>query len=246
MTKILWRLDGMSQEPNHAGWQQGLSLHLLFQPLTTIIARRDGLTRHYLSLEGCPHCRPDGCERMCHCMLFAQLVSTTLPGVTLTHVARLVPRATETRRAVALPRKDARLLDTDFLAQWPEGRLVTTWSRLQAQARPVHVGALLAVSTEGPSPRQALRAHGWQIDHLAALTHRAAFKAPVPGPVRAGRRADEALLHAFRTPWAVSSSEATDVDATALVALGSGEERGRSQLEPEPASMCDAQFEEAR
>lgn len=200
MTYFLWRLDGAAAELHHEGWQQGLTLHLLFQSLTTIIARRDGNTRQYLALEGCPHCRPDGCERLCHRMLFAQLVRTTLPGVTLTPAPRLPPRATETRQLIAAPRLDAQLLDAPFLAQWSEGRLVTTWSRLQAKPQPVTVGVRLTVGADGPEPGQALGVAGWRGLPLASLVSRRARQADIPPPVLVGARASEALFAALRDP----------------------------------------------
>jgi hypothetical protein len=201
MSQLLWRLEGTCETPNVAAWQQGLTLHLLFQPLTTIVARRDGRTRHYLVLNGCPSCRPDGCDRLCHRMLFAQLVRTTLPGVALIPAVRLAPRASETRQIVATPGgADAQLLDAAFLAQWPEGRLITTWSRLRARPRPITVGAQLAVTAEGPMPSRALRAVGWRSGPLASLISRRAQRADVPQPVRVGARAGEALFAALRDP----------------------------------------------
>lgn len=198
MSHLLWRIDGAGDAPPGPGWQPGLRLHLRFQPLTTIIARRDGRTRHYLALEGCPSCRPDGCDQLCHRMLFEQLVRTTLPGITLIATPRLVPRATETRRIAAIPRRpDARPLDAAFLAQWAEGRLLLTWAQPQAKTRPIRVGALLAVGKDGPDPGQALRAYGWTDNLLATMRNRAAFTAHIPGPISLGGRAGDAVLHAL-------------------------------------------------
>lgn len=202
MALLLWRLEGASEKPNLAAWQQGLTLHLLFQPLTTIVARREGQTRHYLALEGCPHCRPDGCDRLCPRMLFAQLLRTTLPGVSLVPVTRLAPRASESRHMVATPhRDDARLLNADFLARWSEGRLVTTWSRLRAKPQPITVGAQLAVGADGPAPGQALHQAGWRVIPLAGTLARRALRAEIPQPVRVGVRAGEPLLSALRDPY---------------------------------------------
>jgi hypothetical protein len=200
MTELLWRVEGTSAAPQSTRWQQGITLHLLFQSLTLIVARRDGCTRHYLALPGCPRCRPDGCDRVCHRVLFEQLVRTTLPGVTLVPTPRLVPRATETQRMLAVPRAAAQPLDAAFLAQWDEGRLVTTWSGLQARTQPIRVGAMLAVGAAGPDPRRAIRAHGWSARPLHALLSRAAFTQPVPAPAPISGRAGEPLLHALRDP----------------------------------------------
>ena len=201
MTTFLWRLDGAIEQPQRNAWNEGLTLHLLFQSLSTIIVRRDGKTRHYLGLQGCPSCRPDGCERMCHRMLFAQLVRTALPGVVLTPVTRLSPRATESRQLLAVPqRPDANLLDAHFLARWGEGHLVTTWSQLRAASRPISVGARLAVGTSGPDPIAALRAAGWRPLALATLLRHRRRQTDVPTSVPVGARASEALLAAFRDP----------------------------------------------
>lgn len=214
MPHLLWRVEGESPAPNIAGWQQGLTLHLLFQALTTIVVRRDGATGHYLGLPACPHCRPDGCDRVCPRVLFAQLVRTTLPGVTLTPATRLAPRETERRLVVALPRRaDARLLDATFLSQWQEGRLVTTWSRLEAKPQPIRVGALLIVDDDGPEPARALREAEWRVDRLAGLLSKRSVQTIVPAPVRAQARAGEALLAALREPhrlWGLAAAPVSE------------------------------------
>lgn len=226
MPQLLWRVEGNASTPNREGWQHGLALHLLFQPLTTIAARRDGHTRHYVALSGCPQCRPDGCDRVCHRVLFEQLVRTTLPGITLVPTPRLLPRATETRRLLATPRTtDARPLDAAFLEQWDEGRVIVTWSRLQARPRPVHVGALLALGREGPEPGAALRALGWRGRAMAALLHRTAFEQPLPGPAPVSRRAGEALFHSLDEPRSLTGGRpADDAGASEL-----GEPHGDSE-----------------
>ena len=236
MTQLLWRVEGASQSPQIAGWQQGLTLHLLFQPLTLIVARRDGHTRRYLALTGCPQCRPDGCDRVCHRALFEQLVRTTLPGVSLVPTSRLVPRPTETRRLLATPRHvDARPLDAAFLEQWDEGRLVTTWSRLQAKPQPIRVGALLAVGQGGLEPRQAVQSCGWSSSRVKTLLYRTAFEHAIPSTAPISSRAGEPLLHALRDPQfltgnssaapAVPEAGTTDVPISEgeLVATSSGE-----------------------
>jgi len=201
MAHFLWRLDGTTTSPKAAAWQEGLTLHLLFQSLTTIIARRDGQTRHYLSLEGCPSCRADGCDRLCHRMLFAQLVRTTLPGVTLTPIARLAPRTRETRHALAVPRSQtARLLDGALLAHWSEGRVITTWSKLRATTTPIMVGARLHVGADGPDLTKALSGAGWRAIPLLRLVSRRACQAELPPPVQLVGRGGEALLAALRDP----------------------------------------------
>lgn len=202
MPQLLWRVEGTPTAPNRDEWQEGVILHLLFQSLTLIIVRREGQSRHYLSLQGCPRCRPDGCDCVCHRVLFEQLVRTTLPGVTLVPTPRLLARASERRQVLATPhRPDAQLLDAAFLAQWGEGRLVTTVSRLRATPQPITVGAQLAVGSEGPPPERALQGAGWRTLPVASLLSRRARVADVPQPVRVGTRASEALFAALRDPW---------------------------------------------
>jgi hypothetical protein len=228
MSPLLWRVEGTSAAPQHAGWQQGLTLHLLFQPLTLIVARREGQSRYYLALNGCPSCRPDGCDRVCHRVLFEQLVHTTLPGVTLVPTPRLVSRASETRRIAATPNgANARPLGEAFLTQWTEGRLIITWSRLQAKPQPVRVGALLAVGQQGPDPRQALRAYGWSGSRTATLFHRVAFERTVPGVVPVGSRAGEALLHALRDPLSLTGAPQLSVAKAVVLEGGVGENQGQ-------------------
>lgn len=215
MPQLLWRITGMPANPNLDAWHQGLTLHLLFQPITLVIARRDGQTRRYLALTGCPDCRSDGCERVCHRMLFEQLVRTTLPGVTLVPTPRLVSHASEAQRLAATPRRsDARLLDAAFLEQWTEGRLVITVSRLQARPQPIRVGALIAVGSEGPRPALALRSHGWQGSRLTALLYRKEFERTLPSGVPVGSRTGEAILHALRDPSTFTDIGPSEIDCS--------------------------------
>lgn len=223
MTYFLWRVEGSSSAPNAAAWQEGLTLHLLFQSLTTVLVRRAGQTRQYLVLEGCPRCRQDGCERLCHRMLFAQLVHTALPGITLVPIPRLVAPRSESRQVVAVPhRADAQFLDAAFLTRWSEGRLVTTWTRLRAAPQPVTVGALLVVGIEGSPPAPALHAEGWRALSLATFVSRRAIQAEVPQPVRVGVRAEEALFAALRNPQILSGS--ATVPCTAEVDAGKAQD----------------------
>jgi len=232
MPQFLWRIEGELTAPNLERWQQGLTLHLLFQPLTTIIVRRDGRTRHYLALEGCPSCRADGCDRVCPRILFEQLVRTTLPGVTLLPVTRLAHRENERRQVIAVPhRADAQLLDASFLAQWPEGRLITTVSRLQAKPQPIMVGAQLVVADEGPAPTHALQTAGWRAVPLASLISRRSRQHEAPQPVRIGMRASEALFAALRDPWRLTSASTHD----------DGDDEARSQAIGEGAVVAAQQ-----
>lgn len=214
MPQLIWRIEGASDAPNTAGWQQGLTLHLLFQAITTVVVCRDGATRHYLALEGCPHCRLDGCDRVCPRTLFAQLAQTTLPGVRLIPVRQLARRVTECRRLVAVPRRvQTRLLDAEFLSQWREGHLTTTWSRLQAKPQPIMVGAALVVGAGGPDPARTLMSAGWRIPRLANLSGPRAAQLGPTTPVKVGARADEALFAALREPhrlWGAPAALASE------------------------------------
>ncbi len=209
MPPLLWRIEGESATPDCDGWQQGIALHLQFQPLTIIRIRRDGMIRRYLALEGCSHCRPEGCDHSCPRALFAQLVRTTLPGIMLAPVTRIVPHTSEIRRLAARPTHHAQPLDTDMLVPWEAGRLITTWSRLRAGPQPITVGVLIAVSADGPDPARVLQAAGWRGGALATALNRAAFQAEVPPPVRMGARAGALLVAAFGDPsWLLVPSSA--------------------------------------
>lgn len=241
MSHLLWRVEGVILAPQLAQWQQGLTLHLLFQPLTLIVARRDGQTRHYLALTGCPQCRPDGCDRVCHRALFEQLVRTTLPGVTLTPTPRLLPRPTETRRLLATPRNDdARPLDAAFLEQWDEGRLVTTWSRLQAKPQPIRVGALLAVAQVGPEPRKAVRSRGWSASRVQTVLRRAAFEQTIPSAAPISSRAGEPLLNALRDPQLLTGAAPASAALPAPPVVPEAENVGAQQGEPVATSSEEA------
>jgi hypothetical protein len=152
-------------------------------------------------------------------VLFEQLVRTTLSGVVLIPTPRLISRTTESRRIDATPDgASARSLDEAFLTQWNEGRLIITWSRLQAKPQPVRVGALLAVGREGPHPRQALRAYGWSAGRFVTLLHGGAFARAVPGAVPVGGRAGETLLHALRDPFSLTGVPRVEAAAAVLAA----------------------------
>jgi hypothetical protein len=231
VTPLLWRIEGAPTKPNLDDWQEGLILHLLFQSLTLIIARREGQTRRYLVLEGCSGCRADGCERVCHRVLFEQLVRSTLPGITLVATPRLVARASESRQVLAVPHSSrAQLLDEAFLAQWPEGRLVTTWSRLRATAQPVTVGAQLAVGAQGPPPARALAAAGWRVAPLAGLRSRRAMQAGIPQAVRVGARAGEKLFAALRDPHCLTGLPADETGAGVAPTLAEGSASSRGAI----------------
>jgi hypothetical protein len=203
VTPLLWRIEGAPTKPNLDDWQEGLILHLLFQSLTLIIARREGQTRRYLVLEGCSGCRADGCERVCHRVLFEQLVRSTLPGITLVATPRLVARASESRQVLAVPHSSrAQLLDEAFLAQWPEGRLVT----------------------------RALAAAGWRVAPLAGLRSRRAMQAGIPQAVRVGARAGEKLFAALRDPHCLTGLPADETGAGVAPTLAEGSASSRGAI----------------
>lgn len=199
MALWIWRVEGAGAATE--GWGRGVALHLQFQPLTIIMIRRAGEQRRYLGLAGCPHCRPDGCAQVCPRALFLQLARTTLPGLTLVPVPRLAAGPEEVRRVVAAPHgPDAQPLDAAFLGRWRAGRLVTTWARRPAAPQPITVGAMLAVSREGPDLAAALQAAGWQVNRLGSLLARVARQPAIPAPAPAGAPAGDTLVAALNDP----------------------------------------------
>ncbi|NTU79259.1 MAG: hypothetical protein HGA45_07620 [Chloroflexales bacterium] len=197
----IWRVDGAPQPSIPDGWGEGVLRHLRYQALTHVWVRRDGVTRCYLVLEGCPRCRPDGCDGVCHRALFTHLVQSTLPGVTLAPAPRLVADPGEQRLVVARPvGARAAPLTTTFLDAWPAFRCVTTWSCSTARGRPLVVGARLTVSTEGPPPTPLLREAGWLVDSVATLLSRRARQSPTITAVPARASAGPALQAALCDP----------------------------------------------
>jgi hypothetical protein len=117
---------------------------------------------------------------------------------------------------VAVPLAGAQSLDAAFLAQWPGGRLITTWSRLQAKPQPITVGAQLAVASDGPTPARALQAAGWRALAIASVISGRVRQPDVPQPVRVGVQASEALFAALRDPRCLTGAA---VDSRAEVAI---------------------------
>jgi hypothetical protein len=158
-------------------------------------------------------------------VLFEQLVRTALPGVALTPTSRLIPRSSESRRLLATPRHaDARPLDAAFLAKWDEGRLVLTWSRLEARPQPIRVGAVLAVGEAGPDPREAVQLRGWSASRVQTLLYRAAFEQAIPPIVPICSRAGEGLLHTLHDPRLLTGTP-SQASAAGSPVLPAGEEQ---------------------
>jgi hypothetical protein len=213
MTELFWKLDAVAASPAHEAWRRGFALHLRFQPITTIIARYGGITRRYLGLRGCPHCRPEGCDQLCPRTLFAQLVRSTLPGMTLAPVARLAFRASETRHVAAVPsRGEVQPLDAAFLDQWPEGRVVSTWSREQKRPQAALLGARLVVSNQGPDPTKQLREAGWR-SATRLLGGRSAPGADVRPPKTLGRVSDQQFAVLSEPLYLFAAPQLTHQDA---------------------------------
>jgi hypothetical protein len=171
MMRYLWRLDGTVQQ-HDARWATGIAIHLRYQPLTTVLAWRQGEQRSYLVLDGCPRCRPDGCMGICPRSLFQQLVRTSLPGLTLTAVPRLTSDRDAQPPVVAVPTRRAGVLSPAVLAAWASATLITTWAQAGGPPTRITVGARMTVSRSGPAIAQMLRTLGWRVDPLATLLAR--------------------------------------------------------------------------
>jgi hypothetical protein len=192
----LWRIDGLPTDLHPDRWASGVAIHLRYQPLTTVFAWRNGEHRSYLVLDGCPRCQPCGCTGICPRSLFQQLVRTSLPGITLAPVPRLVAGASEQAAVIALPTRTAELLDVAFLDQWAAATLVTTWRHAPA----LRVGTRLSVSADGPPLAQALRAVGWQCAPLATWLAQRQRASDVPRAVEPHGLASAALRDALHDP----------------------------------------------
>jgi hypothetical protein len=197
--RYLWRLDGSVQQDDDR-WRNGIAIHLRYQPLTTVLAWRNGEHRCYLVLDGCPRCRPDGCLGICARSLFQQLVRTSLPGLTLTPVPRLTPDVDAQPPVVAVPTRRATPIRPEILAQWSSATLVTTWAQTSGPPAPITVGARLTVSRSGPALAPVLRPIGWRVDPLATLLTRRQRPTPVPSVVGRRSPANATLSAALGAP----------------------------------------------
>jgi hypothetical protein len=198
--RYLWRLDGELHEPRAERWASGIAIHLRYQPLTTVLVWREKELRRYLVLDGCPRCQPAGCSGICARSLFQQLLRTSLPGLTLTPVPRIVSGAREQQPIITVPTRTAYPLDSTFIQQWRAAMLITTWTQQGGNRSPIVVGARLSIPADGPSAAATLRATGWQRAPLATLLVRAYPSPPVPGSVAWHARASAALLATLHDP----------------------------------------------
>jgi hypothetical protein len=198
--RYLWRLAGESEPHHDERWAQGIVVHLRYQPLTTVLVWREQELRRYLVLDGCPRCQPAGCSGICPRSLFQQLLRTSLPGLTLTPVPRIVSGASEQQPIITVPTRTAYPLDSTFIQQWSAAMLVTTWTQQGGNRAPIVVGARLSVQADGPPAAAALRATGWRREPLATLLVRAYPSPPVPSSVAWHAPASAALLAALHDP----------------------------------------------
>lgn len=196
-----WRLDGANAEVVTAPAKLALGLrrHLAYSELVVVLVQVGRQQQAYVRVHGCPRCAAaghhQGCGIGCFGALFARLVQTSAPGITLRAVPRgLAPRP-YTRAFASWPGATAVVLDGALLAPWPEARLVIAWQQTPATTDALPVGGFLAVGPAGPDPAAVLATHGWQACPLPRWQHGPA-RAPVPGVLR--QRA-----HWHAAPWLV-------------------------------------------
>jgi hypothetical protein len=180
-TRTLWRIEGLTtaSEIDQAQLAEGLRLHMMHSPLTTVAMRIGEQQRCYLTLEGCAECARDHCRVGCPAALFRRLFQSCVADAALRAVGppQGLARRTYARGLFAWPLPEAEPLDSSMLEGWDEARLLIHWRRYGAR----NCGsALLLVSAEGPEPIALLRAHRWRTCVLPAPVVARWSQAPLP------------------------------------------------------------------
>lgn len=229
----IWRITGTLVGAPHPQWAAGVERHLGAQALTLRILHRAGAQRSYLLLDGCPQCGADGCTEGCHRSLCAHLVRTTLPGLQLTPVARLVADPTARRWVVARPSGvDAQPVVAALAATWPSWSLSLTWSHRRGPSGGLRVGLALAVPATGPAPVALLRTLGWASAPLVSQwwrwrgAHTEAASVPIAGPAGPALRAllaDPVRLWGLEPAQAAPESAPPSLAARAVGAWKEGD-----------------------
>jgi hypothetical protein len=157
---MLYRLDSLAERAviNQEGVVAGLTTHLRYGPLTSLLVRIGRGQRAYVALAGCAGCRLGRCQLGCPTDLLRRMLRAHAPGVTMTAVPKGLASRPYTEIAIAWSTAGAAPLDAGWLTDWPDARLQLQYA---AGAHP-RVLALVAVGSEGPPLLPALRARGWR------------------------------------------------------------------------------------
>lgn len=177
----LWRFDSVEPTLIETALPQVVNPYLAHAPLTAVLVRLGDATRAYLVLHSCDGCKSLRCVPGCRADLLRRALRAERIGDLVPVPSGLAKRPYR-RLAYAIPWKQAKVLDADFLARWPEARLVIQWRR--AGRSGATGAAQLLIGAAGPSPAAALRAQGWwALSVLRTLWRRSPAPAPLPFPL---------------------------------------------------------------
>lgn len=147
--------------------QRGLSLHLRYRSLRSLLVQIGSVQQSYLSLEGCGGCIQGRCALGCP---VETLRRTLYAGLHQEAELRRVRTGLVERSAavafIATPTPEAQPLDGGLLHGWEHATLVVNWLphhplRLGPQA--IHTWALCIAGGSGPDLTAALAAYGWMV-----------------------------------------------------------------------------------
>jgi hypothetical protein len=159
----LWRINNEAESTHidQVRLAEGIHLHVVHSPLTTVAMRIGERTRFYLVLEGCAGCLRDQCRVGCPAALFRRLFQSCVAGAAVHAVAppQGLAERPYIRGAFAWPDTDSQPLQSALLHTWADARLLLHWRRYGAR---MCGSALLLTTADGPEPVSALRERGWR------------------------------------------------------------------------------------
>jgi hypothetical protein len=190
----LWRIT--PTPPGTADLQklvEGLSLHLQYAPITTVLVQIGDRQQAYVAGEACPNCERKRCDSTCLMQLLHRLLLGTRAASDVRYLSLGLAQRPYTRLALAVPGPRARLPAAEELHPWREARLWACWRSLTGQAL---AGVALAVGADGPAPAQALRQAGWlALELRPALLGRPWLRsAPAPLPLGPAQDVPPAIM----------------------------------------------------
>lgn len=168
MKPLLFRLELPPTTPSPTdadALQRGLSLHLRYRSLRSLLVQVGTVQQSYVSLEGCGGCVQGRCELGCPVETMRRTLYAGLhPEAELRRVRTGLVERPATGAFIATPTPEARPLDGALLHGWEHATLVVNWLphhplRLGPQA--VHAWALCIAGGSGPDLDALLAGYGW-------------------------------------------------------------------------------------
>jgi hypothetical protein len=165
-----------SAEPIAPTLGTDLALHIRYAPLTTIAIQIGTQQQTYLSTPTCAGCKHRRCTPDCRVQLLRRMLRANGVARDLRPVPHGIQARAYTRLTLAVPGKQAHILDGSLLRPWRDARLWTTWRTVAGRRM---VGLALAVGADGPEPASILRELGWRTIAMPrqVLPH---FTTPIP------------------------------------------------------------------